>query len=607
MIRFIKPTIFLFILLSIVSCDTGSNNIIDTNITNNGFLELSVTDAPIDATNVKSVWIKIIEIEYQYENEWHSTGLLSEPLTVDLLTLTHGSTYDFKAISLLVGSYSNIRFNLDIIEEGTSGNSGCYIEFDNQSTSPLFVPSGQQSGYKALGSFDITKDAITGLTIDFNLRKMIVQNGNGDYLLKPVLRMVNNDNVGTITLPVDEGLGYNNIVVYAYIDGEYIALEAADPSDGEARFPNAVNSINADIDGNYILPFLPAGTYDLVIVGYNDETFIEVIRIIENIIVTASSNTTDTSTLPLSNVQYREMVSVSGGTYNQEDTSSNSFSHTVSAYQIGKYEVTYEFWYEVYQWALSHGYIFANAGKEGNDGIDGALPTSESHEPVTNINWRDAIIWCNALSEISNLNPVYYSDENLSNPLKVSTNNQSVNTTQGSEDAPYVNNESNGYRLPTEGEWQYASSYIDGSNWTSSNIASGSTEPYTNIADADPVNGRGDGKDANDQVAIYGSYWDGSTWTATGVTKTEIVGSKQSNHLGIFDMSGNVYEWCWDNFSTYSSTNKINYTGPSSGNYKIKRGGSWYDQDNYLCTGARVYENPYRTNYGQGFRLARTP
>jgi len=279
--------IFAISILSLVfSCDTdGSGNIPDI-----GYLELSITDAPIDASNVKSVWITITEIKYQKNNEWQSTGLLPSPITVDLLTLTHGSTYDFSQIPLSVGTYSNIRFSLDILEEGTSGESNCYIEFNDGSSSPLFVPSGDQTGYKAIGSFDITKDGITGITVDFNLRKMVVKKGNGDYLLKPVLRMVDNGNVGSVTVPVDEGLTCNNVIVFAYEDGTYSSTEVADPPDGEARFPNAVNSVNADTDGNYTLPFLPASTYDLVLACYSDETFVEVIKIIEDVVISSGED-----------------------------------------------------------------------------------------------------------------------------------------------------------------------------------------------------------------------------------------------------------------------------------------------------------------------------
>jgi hypothetical protein len=97
------------------------------------------------------------------------------------------------------------------------------------------------------------------------------------------------------------------------------------------------------------------------------------------------------STDPFAGILYRDMVAITGGTYTQFDGTSG-FVHTISNFLLGKYEVTYELWYTVYQWAISNGYTFANAGREGNDGTIGVAPTSAKYEPVTYINWRDAIV-----------------------------------------------------------------------------------------------------------------------------------------------------------------------------------------------------------------------
>lgn len=82
---------------------------------------------------------------------------------------------------------------------------------------------------------------------------------------------------------------------------------------------------------------------------------------------------------------------------------------------MGETEVTYELWYEVYKWATTDTgdgkrsdcgdlYSFANKGREGNNGTIGALPTTAKQEPVTLVNWRDTIVWCNALTEYYNAN-----------------------------------------------------------------------------------------------------------------------------------------------------------------------------------------------------------
>src|ERR1035437_8747335 len=287
-------------------------------------------------------------------------------------------------------------------------------------------------------------------------------------------------------------------------------------------------------------------------------------------------------------IPYTNLASVPGGTYTQTDGTS-SFSHTISTFKMGKYQVTYDLWYTVYQWAIANGYSFANAGAEGTNGIVGAAPTTAKYQPVTYINWRDSIVWCNAYSQKTGLSPVYCSDAAFTTPIKSSADGSygsSINTTTGGFDNPYVNWNTIGFRLPTEGEWQYAASYIDGSSWTPYNYASGATAAYTNAT-------------ATGLVAWYSGVY------SSNCTGTQAVGGKIANALGIYDMSGNVEEWCWDWWGNYPGTS-TDYRGSGSGVGRVDRGGSCYPSDSYLQVGSRSSYSPYNRYWGDGLRLART-
>ena len=143
-------------------------------------------------------------------------------------------------------------------------------------------------------------------------------------------------------------------------------------------------------------------------------------------------------------------------------------------YWMAETEVTYELWYEVHTWAVSNSYTFANVGVEG----DGTGDTNQ--HPVTTINWRDAMVWCNALSEKQGLTPVYYMGASQLTVIRIVTDDGSIDPAYGDIANNCVKWAANGYRLPTEAEWEYASRYRDGSDWTPGNYASGATADYTN-------------------------------------------------------------------------------------------------------------------------------
>ena len=233
----------------------------------------------------------------------------------------------------------------------------------------------------------------------------------------------------------------------------------------------------------------------------------------------------------------RVMVRVQGGTLPQ---TSQLAGTTVSTFQIGKTEVTWAEWQEVRSWAVANGYSF-NTGYNTNNDIGSG---NSGNHPVTAINWYDAVTWCNAKSEKEGLTPVYWLN--------------GIVYRYGPH-RPTVNASANGYRLPTEEEWEWA---VRGGMSSKGYHYSGS-----NYLDA---------------VGWYSANSEGSIMA---------VGTKSANELGLYDMSGNVWEMV-ENL----------WVGALSG----ARGGSWGSTEQSCAVkGGRYIDDSYNRSVQIGFRLAR--
>ncbi len=266
--------------VGIISCDSNEES--------TGTLKLSLTDAPLDNSDIVAVNLSIVRVDIKGNDGWEVLDNFEEPVDVNILEYRDGNSFLLTEEELPAGGYKEIRLVLDIAEHdgGDAANRGTYLEYSDGSREPLFVPSGEQSGYKAKGNFDIPPGGVVGLTIDFDARRAVVEAGNsGKMILKPVVRLVEDKDVAMIKGSLTSETEYASLKVFAYSDGSYSEDELiVEPESVE--FPNAITSGNVGEDGSFTLAFMDSGTYDLVVALYDENNeFVEVVTIIEDVSV----------------------------------------------------------------------------------------------------------------------------------------------------------------------------------------------------------------------------------------------------------------------------------------------------------------------------------
>jgi formylglycine-generating enzyme required for sulfatase activity len=274
--------------------------------------------------------------------------------------------------------------------------------------------------------------------------------------------------------------------------------------------------------------------------------------------------TTDFSFIPSGSFQM-------GRTSGDTDVDAPPITVTVSSFYLSQTETTKALWDEVRVWAVSNGYVDLSAGAG-----------KASDHPVQTVTWWDAVKWCNARSEKERLSPCYKAGAQV---LRSGTGLTSVDWS------------ANGYRLPTEAEWERA--------------ARGGVAGYRFPHGSDVV------IHAQANYSAQGPFW-GNLSGSIGFHPdyisgeepyTSPVGSFPANPYGLSDMSGNVWEWCWDWYEEayYQTSNgSTNPRGPSAGTLRVRRGGSYFTESYSMRCSNRYHGNPAGKSGLIGFRVART-
>lgn len=251
-----------------------------------------------------------------------------------------------------------------------------------------------------------------------------------------------------------------------------------------------------------------------------------------------------------------ESILIAGGSFIMGNTHGNGMSSeipfhrvTLRSFYLDKFEVTQAQFRDIM-------------------GFNQSYFSGDTLRPAEQISWYDAIEFCNKRSVMEGYTPCYsYSG------LGTDTQTWPSGWNAGSHNEIICDWTANGYRLPSEAEWEFAA------------------KGGINNVDLEYA-----GSNNADSIAWYSDNSDG---------KTHPIGLKQPNQLGFYDLCGNVWEWCWDWAGDYTAGDQNNPHGSTNGNDRILRGGSWYYNSSFLRVNLRGMMSPVTRYLDIGFRCAR--